>query len=470
LGRLQFALSFVSLFSVGVALGSRQFLIKEIARDRTRIGTYLPAAMGLRLVTGGIVLGVIILVTWLRGVDSEAFAVMMLAAVQMIAMSFSGFEAAVIQGQENMTWPAMAEVANKVITVVAGIVVLVLGFGVIGYASVLLAGAVVQLLLNAVYVGRRYGTAVTFAYTKVKPLCLGGAPFLLMVFLAGAYTNTDVVMLKFMTSDREVGWYSAATQIFKWMEFLPIALTTAMLPTLARLHTSDITTLITLARRALVICALGMIPMAIGISLLSSEVIRFLPYPDSFQNSVPLLTLLALTVPLTAILTILGTIAIATDRQMAWSLAMLATVGLNAGLNGVAIPYFERTQGNGAIGASLATIVSEGFMFAVGLRLVPKGIWNRRVTTSTLKILGAGGAMAAACLAAMAYGADTVEIVVLGAFVYSALILVTRAVDIDELRELRRNIFSKPSRAEQLAPRHREATPTSDLKRDGAPL
>lgn len=443
LGRLQFALSFVSLFTVGVALGTRQFLIKEIARDRTRVHTYLAAAMGLRLITGVIILGAILLVTWLRGAVGEAFAVILLAAVHMIAMSFAGLEAAVIQGHENMKWPALAEVANKVITVVAGIVVLVMGLGVIGYASVLLAGALVQLLLNVAYVGRRYGMPVTFDPLKLKGVFIGGAPFLLMVFLGGAYAHTDVVMLKFLTNDREVGWYAAATQIYKWMEFLPVALTTAMLPTLARLHATDVTTLLVLARRAIIICALGMVPMALGISLLSGEVIAFLPYPDAFQNSVPLLTILALTVPVTAILTIMGTIAMAVDRQMAWSVALLATVLLNAGLNGAAIPYFERANGNGAIGAAIATMFSEGFMFFVGVRLLPKGVWDKQVGGACLKVLFSGVVMILAGLVARAFGAGTILLVLIGVVVYGTMILYTKAVDVNDLRDWRDSLLTR---------------------------
>jgi O-antigen/teichoic acid export membrane protein len=434
LGRLQYALSFVSIFAVGIALGTRQFLIKEIARDGSSVRTYLGAAHGLRFVSGLWVLACILLVAHLRGASGETMLVIVLAAFWMVVTSYSQIESAVMQGRENMTWPAMAEMANKLVVMTAGITVLVMGGGIIGYASVLVAGAVINLMLNVGYVHKQYGLNFSLDTSKLRVLFMGGAPFLIITFLSGAYSHTDVIMLNAFTNDAQVGWYAAALQIYRFVEFLPVALTTALLPTLARVHATHLPSLLALAKRALAAGALVMVPISLGLSLLSSEIIAFLPYPEGFRNSAPLITILSLTIPMTALLTVMGTIAMATDRQKYWSIALLATVALNASTNAVAIPYFADAHGNGAIGAALMTLFSEIFMMIIALRFILRELVDRELGGVFVKTLAAGGIMVGACLFARHYGAETGLIVPLGALVYGVIVLATRAVKTSDLR------------------------------------
>jgi O-antigen/teichoic acid export membrane protein len=442
LGRLQYALSFVSIFAVGVALGTRQFLIKEIARDRSSILKHLGAAQGLRLVMGVWMLACIFMIARLRGDSGETMLVVILAAFWMVISSFSSIESAVIQGQENMTWPAMAEVANKLVVMVAGITVLVMGGGIIGYASVLVAGAIINFVLNAAYVHRRFGFDFSLDKRKLRALAIGGAPFLLITFLTGAYSHTDVIMLHAFTTDAQVGWYAAALQIYRFVEFLPVALTTALLPTLARVHATHLPSLLSLAKKALAAGALVMVPISLGLSVISSDLIAFLPYPEGFKNSVPLVTILALTIPATALLTVMGTIAMASDKQKAWSIALLGTVLLNAATNAAAIPYFAEHHDNGAIGAALMTLLSEIFMMIIALRFIMRELVDRELGGVFLKTLGAGGAMVGVCLLARHYGAGAGLIVPLGVLVYSLIVLATGAVKTSDLRFIW-NVLSK---------------------------
>lgn len=437
LGQLQFALSFASLFVPGVALGVRQFLIKEVARDRSQVHGYLGSAIGLRLVTAALVFSVIVIFTHVDARLHEARWVLYLAALGMIATAFAHLMATVLNGLEDMTGPAAGEIVDKLVVVAAGIAVLVLGLGVLAYACVLLAGATAQLAFNALYLNRRFPLRVDFRAPRIKMLVVGGMPYLLMGFLLNVYHHTDVVMLRFYTQNEVVGWYAAALQLYRSVEFLPAVLTTALLPTLARVYSTSPGGLAVMARKSLAVGVLVIVPLALGISLLSDEVIRFLPYPDSFQNSVLLLRVLALTIPVTAMLTILGTIAVAVDRQRAWAIALLGTVALNVVLNAVSIPYFQRVYGNGAIAASIATVISEGFMVLVGVRLMPRGVINRDLGALLLKVALAGGVMVTIGMTANALGAGAVLLAIAGAVAYVVLVFGTRAVTANDVLFIR---------------------------------
>ena len=189
-----------------------------------------------------------------------------------------------------------------------------------------------------------------------------------------------------------------------------------------------------MAKKGMGVGALVIMPLAVGISLFSNEIITTLPYPDEFSNTVPLLTILALTIPVTAFLMILGTIAIAVDRQKAWAIALLATVILNVVLNMLAAPYFQDHYGNGGIGVALTTLITEAFMVAIGVRLMPKGVIDGRLAVTFLKITFAAAVMAGTALGLKGISAPTLAVVATAGVVYVSIALATRAVTVSDLR------------------------------------
>jgi O-antigen/teichoic acid export membrane protein len=443
LGRLYFALSFVGLFQIGVALGTRHYVIKEVARDNAQLAAFLGPALALRTLSGLTVLAVIAGAAMATPQSRDLFSLVFVAALWMIATAFSQLMAAFIIGRENMTWPAMAEVVEKVVVVTAGILVLVNGLGAMAYAAVLLLGAVVDAAINAVYVARFAPIRPSFRLPKLKSLFIGGMPFLMMGFLSSLYHHVDMVMLRYFTNEAVVGWYAAANQIYRAVEYLPIALTTALLPTLSRVHKDNAGALLDIAQKGIRAGVIAIVPIAVAVSLLSGPVIRTLPYPDAFSNSVPLLTVLALTMPVTSLLTILGTIAMAVDRQNAWAVALGGTVLLNAALNAVAIPIFHSLYGNGGLGTALATLLSECFMVIIGIRLMPKSVIDSRITGMFMKTTLAGAAMGAAGLLLTRAGAGPAPAVGTALAVYVALIAITRTITSDDLLFLREALLKR---------------------------
>ena len=433
LGQLAFAQSFAALFATVLSLGLGEFLVKEIARNRTLIDTHLTTAVGIRLVMAAVVVATVYAVSQFTHSD-EARLVVYVAAATAIALSFVRLMAAVLHGLEEMSLPAMSEVASRVLVLAVGIPVLIYGMGVLAYAAVLLAATVVNLALNTTFVAKRFTLGIRIHSSRIKFLIVGGAPFILMGFLLDVYNQTDTIVLRAYTSDAVVGWYAAANNIYKAIDMLPFALTAAMLPTLSRVHASGAGPAIAMAKKGMGVGALVIIPLAVGISLFSNEIITTLPYPDEFSNTVPLLTILALTIPITAFLMILGTIAIAVDRQKAWAIALLATVILNVVLNMLAAPYFRDHYANGGIGVALTTLFSEAFMVAIGLRLMPKGVIDARLAIIFLKITVAAAVMGGVALGLKGMNAPTLSVVATAGVVYVSIALATRAVTLSDLR------------------------------------
>ncbi len=442
LGQLAFAQSFAALFATVLSLGLGRFLIKEIARDRAAIKTYLGAAIGLRIVTALLVGGIIVAISQILPYSSEAKKVLYVAAGTMITISFVHLMTSILNGMEDMGWAALADVISKLVVMTVGIAVLLRGMGVVAYSFALLGASSVNLGLVAVYLARRVPRGVRFQIPSVRPLLIGGAPFILMGFLLDIYNQTDTVVLRLLTGEAVVGWYAAANQIYKTIGMVPLAFTAALLPTLSRVYATDIQAAVSMAKKSITIGALGVVPLAVGISLFSREIIVTLPYPDAFHNTVPLLTILALTIPVTTFLVILGTIAVAVDRQKVWAIGLLATVVLNIVLTLLAAPYVQSHYGNGGIGVALTTLLSEILMVSIGVWLMPRGVIDRAMAMTLLKVGVASGAMALVLLLKN-LGLDPILAVMGGVVTYGGLVLVTGAVTKEDLRFVRSVVVRK---------------------------
>lgn len=255
----------------------------------------------------------------------------------------------------------------------------------------------------------------------------------MMGFFVTVYSHIDVVMVRFFANEVVVGWYAAALQIFRTVEFIPLVLTTALLPTVARLHARDTAAMASIARNSIVLGALLMVPAAIGMTLIADWVIALLPYPDGFANSIPLIMLLGLATPITALLTILGTIAVAADRQKAWASALGFTLLLNVLLNALFISYFQNSTGNGAIGAVVATIISEALMVIVGIHLMSRDVIGPAVGAKLLSIAVASAGMLGLGLLLKLVGLPALAAAGIAGITYVGMVVSLKAITLGDI-------------------------------------
>ena len=90
---------------------------------------------------------------------------------------------------------------------------------------------------------------------------------------------------------------------------------------------------------------------------------------------------------------VLGTVLIARGKEKPWAVMAIAAAVFNPLVNLWAIPLTTRLYGNGGIGASMATLLTEGLMMGGALWLMPKGIFTCRNLWAGLKGCALGAAM-----------------------------------------------------------------------------
>jgi O-antigen/teichoic acid export membrane protein len=351
------------------------------------------------------------------------------------ASAYAGAVSALYMAAERMETPALVELITAILSTVARVAVVLLGFGVLGlaWAAVgvsLLAAAIFYLLQRREFFAPRLawdGPALWGLARTAFPLMLNG--LLLAVFF-----RFDTFLIRaFGGSDLAVQQYMMPYQVIGIAMILPPALVGAVFPMLAR-QAGDAANRAGLQRAQLgtlrVLLLLAM-PLATAMTLLAPELVRFFTRANAdayLPESAHVLAVTAWFLPLSFVNGLNQYVLIALDRQRSITLAFGIAAAFNFGLNLLAVPLL------GLLGASAVTILTECVLYLVFRRaLRPEALapgllplaWRPALAALVLAAallplkafgLAAGPALLLAVpLGALAYGAALWALGVLGA-------------------------------------------------------
>jgi O-antigen/teichoic acid export membrane protein len=141
------------------------------------------------------------------------------------------------------------------------------------------------------------------------------------------------------------------------------------------------------------------LPITASTMVVAHALIRVV-YGTAFAHAVPVLIVLALCIPPIYLNIILSSVLVAEKRQATWTMVMAGAVVVNPLINLVLIPLTEHRYHNGAIGASISLVLTELLMAGVGLLLVGRHVFDRRIVRRcTLMCLASTGMVAVAQMA-----------------------------------------------------------------------
>lgn len=180
----------------------------------------------------------------------------------------------------------------------------------------------------------------------------------LTLFVADAvitiYTNFDVSMIGFISSEHEVGLYNAAIGIKNIAMSVSYAVTSVLIPRIAynikRKNIHGLSSLITNSLRASMILAL---PLAIFVFIFSEDILCFV-CGNEFLSASVILRILMVCVPPLILTNLFGNqLLIPLGNEKVFSQSVVVGLCINIVLNYFMIPVW------GAAGAAVATLVTE---------------------------------------------------------------------------------------------------------------
>lgn len=368
-GTLNYAISLTILFQGTATLGLSEILTRELLHFRNQRGKILGTSLFLRLLAAIIFILVINLIAW-----SETHEVRFVLFIISLSLFFRSFEILTFYFQSKVNSQKVAEVQILCTLLVSLIKVYLVhqGYGIVSFAWVYsFEWFIISIGLVIAYFKHASEDKWFIEKTWAKKLIGNSWTLMLSAAAVNIYMRIDQVMIREMISDKENGYFSAALRLTEFWYVIPMILCSTLFPAILNARRIDRKLY---EKRMLALNAFLFwvsITIAITISSISSDLVVLL-YNEDYSPSSSILAIQIWSLSF-SFFGVSGSYWLMAENLQHFSLIRtLLGLAVNLLLNFVLIPDY------GAVGAAIATLVTQAFAASFSLLLLrkTKSLWN----------------------------------------------------------------------------------------------
>jgi O-antigen/teichoic acid export membrane protein len=418
-------------------LGFDLFMIRAISAERSLLPNELSHTLSIKCILAVIVLGLMILAGLLLGYDSFIIGYIALLGVSLLISALAQSLISAIRAIRKMRYESLSLLAGRACTTTAIFILVLLKAELAVLILAYLMGSIVIFAAAYYFLNRQYGPpGLFFSLTGWFPRLKGAFPFGITAILSAVYFKIDIIILSKMQDAATVGLYNSAQNLIGGSVLLASPLVVAMFPAMAALYKTSKQEADEIFGRGLTFILLLGLPLGVGTAFMAGNVIKLI-YGAKFLPATPLLTIMAVKIPIVYLTLLIGTSLGAVGFQK--KVAIVSTVNLvfNVVMNLLFIPVY------GARAAAVITVGTE-LLGLIQYAFVTRGKLDMHKLSQFIKII--------ICCVAGAIGFAVVKwklgpwpAAAAFAFIYILLALQFKLISISTVKDM---LFSQPSSAE----------------------
>ena len=352
-GAFSYALGVAAFLTIFSDIGINALITKEAVREPELKNKYLATAFFTKI--GFLIffiVGTIIAFPYLTNIP-EAAAIMPILIFVFAFDTLRDLGSAPSRALEKMEIEALVNIFTNLVIVILGFIFLFVSKTSQSLALAYAIGSGLGLLAIIFILRNHFKNLLgNFTGSLVKPILTTAWPFAALGIMGAIMLNTDIIMLGWLRSPEEVGYYSAAQKIIYLLYILPSLLASGIFPSLVRLVKSDSEKARQLLEKTVAVVFLAAVPIA-ALGMIFGDSIIALLYGSAYQQAVIAFKLLMTTILIVYPSTIIGNAIFAYDSQKSFIPVVGFAIGGNIFFNFLFIPPF------GIEGAALATILTQ---------------------------------------------------------------------------------------------------------------
>ncbi len=357
-GKYSFAATFTGLFAILSDLGLGDLLIREASRSKSDLNKYFSNVLLIKGILSLITyLLIIITINLMNSSFDTKLAVYILGFYALFDSFVLHFFCSIFRAFEKMEHEALVLFIKNFIITSLSLVVVYFDLGFFTLVSMFLIGNIISffccILLISKYI-TKFKFEIDFEFCK--QFLEKAIPFSIASIFCPIYFSIDKIMLSLMKGDAVVGWYSSAATLVYSLIIIPGALNGSIFPIMSRCYINDKDSIKILYQKSFKYLFIFALPIAVGTTILADKIILLFLGTD-FTNSVIILQILVWVLIFIFLNPLISNVLGATDNMMLASKATVVLALSNIILNLLLIPQL------GAVGAAIATIITEGSLF-----------------------------------------------------------------------------------------------------------
>lgn len=351
-GISSYLLSWAVLFTIGTDIGLTSIIIRQLVQDHDNRRHYLSTFFVIKICLLAAASLIVLFVIPRIG----SFPISRVLTVSLAALIFFDsirlIPTAINKAHERMDREALISIVTQGTILGLGLWLIRTMPSAEGLNIAYAAGSALGTLF-ALYMVRKNlpGILTSFKWPLVMRLIQDGWPVAVIGLLGSIMLNTDIIMLGWMRTTEEIGYYSAAQKIIFTLYALPAIFASALFPAMARLiaHTTAFKDFFEKTLIAIIMIAL---PITVGGMLTAPNIIALL-YGSAYGSATLSFIILLLTVPTVFITAVVSNALIAHNKQQEFIAYALLGILSNIILNSILIPRW------GIEGAAIATVITQ---------------------------------------------------------------------------------------------------------------
>jgi O-antigen/teichoic acid export membrane protein len=364
-GKINFATATLAYFMLLVNLGLHTYGIREIARDKERMKKYINNILTIKLLSSVFAFLLVAVFVYFLPKPAEIKKLILFFGFSLFTFSFTIDW--VFMGIQEMEYIALARIAQNFIYVALIVSLVKMPDQILSVPFLHLGSALVAVLILMTVFVRKHGSfQLDFDLSFWKHILSQAFPMALSIIAIQIYLNFDTVMLGFMKSEGEVGWYSAAYKVIIILLLAGGIYYNTIFPVISNLYKKSVEKLKHLMQFTLSLMILAIVPMLVIGTIFAAQIIGLI-FGDGYQESVVVFRILLWNVAAVLLNSLFGRCLLGCNRQK-YHLACVSGGGLvNLILNFILIPPL------GIKGAAIATVAAETtvlFMFYFGTKKI----------------------------------------------------------------------------------------------------
>lgn len=432
-GSYSLILAFLYTFDSLADLGLYSLMIREISKPGVDEKRVVSNIFTIRVVALLSLLLIASLVVWFFPYSNQVKSGTMLAAISFLFLSMGQVLMGIFQKYLRTDKSAIADILGRVVQFVGIIIVMKMGFGFYGIIFSLIIGCLVNFLILFVFARQHVKFSLEFDFVYWRKLIRATIPIAASIVLTLIYFKIDSIFLSIPAINRnslspmsDVGIYGIAYKILEGLIFFPAMFVGLIMPLLSASAFNDREKFKKIFQKTLDILFVFIVPLIIGILMLSTKIVVLIGGNDFLAAAGPL-NVLAIAIGLIFLGNLFGNSIIALDKQKIGAWIYCAGMVFNIVTNLIFIPKYRY------IGASWTTTATELLVTILMFVLIYKTI-RYFPKFNILKPMIAGGIMAGFIY--LFNGWNIVLLILGGLVVYLATLYLVGGIKKDEVKLL----------------------------------
>ncbi len=352
-------ISFVSLFAIFTDFGINTVVIREGAKEPERTHHLISSTMGLEMLLS---IGSIVLLTVCMFFTPYSYDVKLLIVLTssiLLMGGLGGLFRSVFNIYQDMKYISLYKIIERIVFVVFSVILITLGFGIVGIIYATIIGAFVNMLLSFIKSRQIHYYKLNFQPIFDRNIVGPAVWFGLAALLGTIWQKIDTIMISLLLDMRAVGLYTPAVNFVGIGDMAVVAVTGAFFPVISRaVHQRKITKK-ELFRYVSYFTIAGIVITVVTFAF-GSQFIYYTVGPK-FMESVDFLNVLIVGFAIGLLAVPTALLLDATNNQKVHVLNATYMSVANFGLNLYLIPII------GAIGAAYSTSISRGLGTVLGI-------------------------------------------------------------------------------------------------------